>query len=189
MRRKILVITFFTTMAFWLGCAGPGPGEDSNYKELEEDNPKFQTEPNRPGSMKPPEAATDAQAAAPAPATQTYEAVPITTGLADTMPAPDSLDRSYWERITIAPYSGKTTHPPSYYKEYGLSAKHEKEPTLDDQTEAELNATLDGARAGGWNATNSANLFIDSLGWGFDTVALPVRAVMAPPWTKTTTPR
>lgn len=190
MRRKILTITFLMTLVFWLGCAGSGG--DSNYKVLEEDQPQFETEPDRTGAMAEP-APMPAEATEVA-ATPETDAVPVLADasvelIATTEPAPDSLDRSYWDRIRVEPYSGKTTHYQSYYKQYGLSHQPKYETMIDDRTEHDLNAALDGAKAGGWNGTNAANaVFIDPAGFAFDTLSISIRGIFSPPWSQTTTP-
>lgn len=191
MRRKILTITFLTTLVFWLGCAGTG--EEKNYKVLEEDQPMFDTDPDRTGSMAEPQtepAVVEIQAvdagAGETVAVVEEQALAEETTLAAAEPHP--LDRSFWDRIPVHPVSGVTHHRTVYYNRYDLTDEKAPAPAIDDQTEAELNAALDGAFDKSWNGTNAANFLIEPAGFGIDTLALPIRAIFTPPWAMTTTP-
>ncbi len=173
MNRKTLWIVFWMTIVYWLGgafgCAGPG--EEQNYKVLEEDQPKFQTEPD-PASSSHQAAPPAAQAAAEhqpdstvptAPPGRTdypSEPTPPSVGLPPALtPSVIPLDRSYWRRQVVGPADGITHHNPIYFSDLPLDPEH---LPADQQAELEtrLRSVLEGAKAGNWNPTNAAGLVL-----------------------------
>ncbi|MCX5658957.1 MAG: hypothetical protein NTW19_04455 [Planctomycetota bacterium] len=141
MRQRILWITFFTTMTFWLGCAGQGGGE-KNYKVLEEDQQRFSPEPpNRgPESRGPWNLLQSAQA-------QPYNRYPVTpqskkpptTAPAPTTPAAPAASATPPVNATQPSSRARSTPPPSAqaqtYHRYPYTPQTPKPPATEPDPE------------------------------------------------------
>jgi len=187
---KILWLTLFVTLAYWLGSiAGcSAPGENQNFKILEEDTPLFDTspDPDRPGAASTPapqeprtaEAATTdelpvtvevAQAEAPAPEVRKPD---VPTTVSETEPSVTSLDRSHWARIATGPDSAQFSAQPHYFED--LPLEEIRSQGTDPQP-------LDCADAAGWDRANLYSTLAQPVKFGVDLVMLPVRLCTDPP--------
>ena len=187
MTRKIAFLSLLVTLAYWLGgavgCATPG--DDQNYRELDEDRPMFETDdPTQPGAeavpdeeVLPTEALDAAMAELPAP-------------VSDTEPSLRGLDRSHWPIVRIGPGDGTVRHGPHYLRDCpGMVPAHPLGEGWDEATtEQRLLAAMAGEENGGWCLINLVNAGGQPLAFAAEMVLLPAKAVMAPPWSKQTKP-
>ena len=182
MRRKILWITFGTTMAFWFGCAGSGG--DQNYKVLDEDRPMLQPERSTGGpgmSQAPP---PSAPALAEPSATTTVQVPAV---IATLEPSLNGLDRSAWPTVTVQPERGQVSHYPVYFANRYATGERRLIERVDDP-DAQLEAALSGAKAGNLDIANLTNAGLDPLVFARDLILLPYHAVLTPPWSTVMTP-
>lgn len=187
---KIIWLTAFVTLAYWLGSiAGcSAPGENQNFRILEEDTPMFDTspDPERPGAAEAP-APKDQQAAGAATTDElsvTVEAAPVVTAapkaettdvtetVAETEPSVTGLDRSHWARIATGPDIAQIAAQPYYFEDWPLEEIRNK------GTEAQ---PLDCPDAVGWDMTNLYSTFAQPVKFSLDLVMLPVRICTDPP--------
>ena len=187
---KILWLTAFVTLAYWLGsitgCSAPG--ENQNFKILEEDTPLFDTspDPDRPGAAEAPapeerqtaEAATTdelpvtVEAAPVAAAVPEADATDVTEAVLETEPSITSLDRSQWARIATGPDIAQIAAQPHYFEDWPL------EEIRSQQAEPQ---PLDYPDAAGWDSANLYSTFAQPVKFGLDLVMLPVRICTDPP--------
>lgn len=98
------------------------------------------------------------------------------------------LDRSHWSVISVSPDDGRTVHGPVYYQPWTAQGSLSDLDAQPD-TESKLNEALDGTKPGNLlSPLNAAELGVQPLGFGADTVLLPLRLIMRPVWTDVTTP-
>ena len=210
MLEKVVWISFWVTLAYWLGgalgCAGSG-GQDQNYRVLEDDRELFDTEPHEdvdpgPASALEPPAVRDPvepqgphQAPPNAPLAARYallvgetEAPAVATVSASgSGPSLLGVDRSHWEKTTIGPAIGDTEHLPTYFQDRGLWEPQPNPTTVMNDPDADpdtwLNAALDNPKAGSWSGSNAGGLVVQPVKFSFDVVTLPIRMLFKPPWT------
>jgi hypothetical protein len=208
MRRKILWITFGTTMAFWFGCAGGrGGGDDQNYKVLEEDRPMLQPERGTGGNGGPgisffpaewrfgtlatalaQETGATGEEAEPTEMTTSTTQPAVLAPVGDTEPSVVSLDRSNWPTIRVRPEDGRTWHGPVYFEDRPIGSDRRNIDRSQDPDQ-QLQAALSGAdRSQFYTRENLKHTFIQPLEFAKDLVLLPYRMVMQPPWELTHTP-
>lgn len=149
MPQRIVYLAVMFTLAYWLGnvvgCSS-NQIENDNYKLLEEDRPMFETKPNM----------SDPGAAAPA--------------INDTTASLQGLDRSQWDRISIAPEQGTTPASPNYFNDYPIYNRRV------ESTEPLANVTN-----AGWDKTNTLDVLAQPIKFSLDIAALPIRLVTDPP--------
>ena len=168
MSGKVVWIAFWMTMTYWIGgfwgCAAPG--DDQNYKILEEDEVQFQTEPSNLQSRQdiaqqlgltlvvadetasekvttadevPTTADHPEPGASEHPTAEPSEEVPAPTNrpiAPELRPSLAGLDRSHWAQMIIGPSSGTTYHHPIYFTDIDL-IKTPSEVQADDRIDDE----------------------------------------------------
>jgi len=190
MRHKILWITFWTILAYWLGngfgCAAGG--QEENYKILNDEpvpartEDKFSTGPQTMmlGTLV---IAANEDQAQPAEQSAAAGGVQLATGESSLQ----GLDRSHWPKIVTGPADGRTVHGQIYWRDVQIGPS----PTamsVEQDPEAQLAATLEGADAHHLSRQNVATLFVQPLKFCVDSILLPIRVFTHPPTKKITTP-
>ncbi len=128
--------------------------------------------------------------AAPAtnPTTTPYSPTPALAPSTPEQRSVHGLDRSHWPVITVSPDDGRTVHGPVYYQPWTAQGSMSDLDAQPD-TESKLNEALDGTKPGNLlSPLNAAELGVQPLGFGADTILLPLRLIMRPVWTDVTTP-
>jgi hypothetical protein len=212
MRHKVKWLVFWVSMVLWFGniwgCTAPG--EEQNYKSTAPERPnRFErydsqrtapaegqpagtvyvaeeVQPAAPPDTKP----ADVKAADPVPT----NAAPAGTKTADaadsseTEPSLRGLDRSHWPKLKPRAEVGATYHGPVYYKDYPAD-RQEPKVNFSDPLEAQLQAALSGTRDHGLiDGHHALQLLSQPVKFGLDTILLPYRMVVTPPWKLVTTP-
>ncbi len=207
-KAKFLACTAATAMLIGSGCATTG--EDQNYRVLEEDRPILYEETGEPRSQAGPfdgrvrvvayqgafaveerGEAGQPGAVAPEPKPADPYAPPQLAQFGVAVPRPNSdpsgvLRRQDWTPIVVGPAPATVEHLPTYYKDRRLGITYSDvlaQPTLAQQVEAALESG---------EATFTRNNFIglaaEPLGFAIDTILLPVRMILTPPWKLVETP-
>jgi hypothetical protein len=131
--------------------------------------------------------APSATTSAPA-ATAPYSPTPALAPSTPEQRSVHGLDRSHWPVITVTPDDGRTVHGPVYYLPWTVRGSLSDLDAQPD-TESKLNEALNGTEPGNLLCPiNATELGIQPLGFGADTVLLPVRLILQPVWTDVTTP-
>ena len=188
---KILWLTAFVTLAYWLGsitgCSAPG--DNQNFKILEEDTPMFDTspDPDRPGAaLAPaPEGQQTAEAATTDDLPVTIEAAPVVAAtepqvdtthvkeaVTETEPSVTGLDRSHWARIATGPDSAQMVAQPYYFEDL---------PLEEIRSQGAETQPLDCPDAVGWDKANLYSTFAQPVKFGLDLIMLPVHIFTDPP--------
>jgi hypothetical protein len=110
-------------------------------------------------------------------------------------PSLEGMDRSHWPRTMIAAADGTVSHYPLYYRDLRRigDLPLRPRPFLVDRNEAmgrQLHQAMRAPWGGAWfSESNAAAAAVQPLKFGFDTIAMPVRWLLAPPWSEAHTPR
>lgn len=175
MRHKVKWLFVWICLVLWLGnawgCATKG--NEQNYKASQPEHPSI-IEKEEATSV--PADGANSVADAPAPAATTV--TPLVAG----------LDRSQWPKIQVGPERGITRHYPIYYTDYPAD-RPEAQVNFNDPQETQLEAALTGNKDHGlFDCHHALQLLSQPSKFGLDTILLPLRMVIAPPWTEQTTP-
>ncbi len=180
MRHKVKWLFVWICLVLWLGnawgCATRG--NEQNYKASQPEHPSIIERED--ASAVPTDGAVHVVdvADAPAAATAAAEITPSVTG----------LDRSQWPKIQVGPERGITPHFPIYYTDYPAD-RPEAQVNFNDPQETQLEAALTGSKDHGlFDGHHALQLLSQPSKVGLDTLLLPVRMVITPPWTLQTTP-
>jgi hypothetical protein len=160
MRQKIGWLALWVTLAFWAGCTG----ENQNYKINQEQEPLFQerypTQPNEGASAEP---------------------------TSEPGPSLDGLERDHWERVAVAPVSGRVYHRPYYFSRHGhwRTWRYSEDRPTPLLAGADIEQQADRVTRGA-----DAGLDPDQIGDGLlgppkfalDLATLPYQVVRTPPW-------
>ncbi len=103
---------------------------------------------------------------------------PVVVTTPRTPPRPDRAD---WPLVVVGPADAAVRHAVTYYPSAGQRATRGELRGLHDP-EARVLAVLNGERPGNWNGDNAGALITEPVMAGVDTVLLPVRMVLTPPW-------
>ena len=197
MRQRVTWLTFWITMTYWLGSAF-GCASSSSVQHPETATQTLsapQVIEVVQADAQPSEAAPDA---APAAANQD-DVVSTRVGRYDvntkatvrdeyglTSVATPSLrgnDRSHWSEVSLHGEDGRTTHFPLYFSDPRASYD---EPAAAEPMSVE--AAMQGERPQNYSGANVFDAVVAPGKFLFDIAALPVRAVLSPPWSRVTTP-
>ena len=103
---------------------------------------------------------------------------PVVVAMQRTQPRPDRAD---WPLVVVGPADAAVRHASAYYPSAAPRVPRGELQGLHDP-EARVLAVLNGERPGNWNGTNAGALVTEPVMAGVDTVLLPVRMVLTPPW-------
>jgi hypothetical protein len=156
---------------------------EKNYKLLEEDRPRFETE-HRPMGRGDGGDVLQWASIADDLEVMVETAPPPTGGRAGSVIPTTFEDRSAWNVITIAPADGRTTHWPVYFRDCPTQSQRIAPMTA----EAAFELHLAGDAAAGWSASNAADTVTQPLKFAFDLVTLPVQLILSPPLVNHTSP-
>ena len=160
------------------GCKGVEPDSDTTEATS---TPQAQTTATT-------KTTTADEAPATNPATAPYSPTPALAPSTPEQRSVHGLDRSHWPVISVSPDDGRTIHGPVYYLPWTAQGSLSDLDAQPD-TESKLNEALDGTTPGNLlSPLNAAELGVQPLGFGADTVLLPLRLIMRPVWTDVTTP-
>ena len=168
MRRRILWLLFWMTLAFWAGCtARYGPS-------AEENQPVDPVEP------------VDAPLVREV---QTLTAPGAGLGVDYATPSVTGIERKNWPRITVTHPHGETKHNPTYFEYDSVRITRDRPSPL---MPAHITTDVWGMDARVSHALRGPDfeLQLSDIGdmglapvkAGFDTVAAPVNMVVQPPW-------
>lgn len=170
------------------GCASKG--NDQNYRMLEEDQERFETEPR---SMSDATVVYGQFSAEPRSSVRTddesreqsrvFEVETNATTIQDAAPSLDGLDRSHWESAEIPPHRRTMTVQRHYFEDYTTYASRPGRPTLPLQSDEQVLATLGPAEAENLSGRNLFDMVGQPVELAFDLVLFPARLVLTPPWT------
>jgi len=170
------------------GCASKG--NDQNYRVLEEDQERFETEPN---SMSDAPVVYGQFSAEPRSTVRTddesreqsrvFEVETNATTIQDAAPSLAGLDRSQWESVEIHPHRRTMTVQRHYFEDYTTYASRPGRPTLPVQSDEQVLVTLGPAEADNLSARNLFDMVAQPVELAFDLVLFPARLVLTPPWT------
>jgi len=184
MRHKVKWLFVWICVVLWLGnifgCASRG--NEQNYKATQPEHPS-NIDRYRSHQMTQPDGTVFvADEVEPVPA------VAAPAASEETVPSLIGSDRSRWPKIQIGPDRGTTAHNPYYYTDYPADRP---EPMIDfnDPYEVQLEAALAGSKNHGlFDGHHAFQLLSQPSKFALDTILLPVRMVITPPWTTVTTP-
>lgn len=158
MRRRVMWLFFWTTMAFWVGCSTAHKSAAVDESVVDE----YRAEVLNQG--------------APTAASADDESLEVGVSLV-------GLDRSNWKTTRVSAISGKVPHRPKYFDTGSCVLVKDRPSVLAGSTiEQQAEAATGGARApcDGRDWAQTPGLIGKTL---FDIAAVPVRVVAEPPTT------
>ena len=186
MRHKVKWLFVWICLVLWLGnawgCATKG--NEQNYKASQPEHPSIIERQNSLRSLPADNQATDRTIYVAD--TPSEDAPPNSAD--DSARSTQGLDRSSWPKIQVGPERGSSKHFPIYYTDYPAD-RPEAAINFDDPYEAKLEAALAGTKDHGlFDGHHALQLISQPTKFGLDTILLPVRMVITPPWTQQTSP-
>jgi hypothetical protein len=179
MAHKVMWLTFWVTMSFWLGSAW---GCAARLQEVRAPGPAPEIDVPGVGEYQPRQLGPVAAGAVPT--GRATAAVPEGFQLA--MAPADLPRRELWPTILLGPASGATRHHPVYFHdlEWLRSNPREDSQLIADQ----MKATLGTNRTGLDTAEMAVETVIQPAKSAFDLGLLPAKMILRPPWTMERTP-
>jgi len=176
MRRKILWVTFWMTMVYWLGQASGCTA--AFWQKPSGSLAAVTTHPTNESTEAPPDHA--AVATAPARAEE-IDLDGFQEQVDAIEPSLRGMDRSHWKPIKTSAAYGTVRHRPIYLLDCAIP-EDDKPLDLDKPESQKLAAALAGAEASGWNRTNRSSALANPPKFGFDLLTLPIKFIMTPGW-------
>lgn len=178
MRRKVLWLTFWVTMTFWLGhawgCAARTRVQEGRWAGRGPAVDVPTVAENQPTSLGP-----AAEGAVP------RSGPTATAGPEGGMAAADLPRQDLWPEMVIGPASGVTRHWPVYFQDWEW---RRPEAGASSQLMAEqLTAAMEAAQADG-AADRAADAVVQAGKFALDLGTLPLKILIEPPWTREVTP-
>lgn len=183
-------MTLATALAVFMAAGCASKGNDQNYRMLDEDPERFETEPHSAAdvnvaygqfSSTPRNSAKADEEARKE--SRVYEAEVSLTTTKTAEPSLNGLDRSHWEAMQVTAHPHVLTTQPHYFEDYTTYASRPGRPTLPLQSDEQVLATLEPAEAENLSGRNLFDMVAQPVELAFDMVLFPVRLIATPPWT------
>lgn len=156
MRRRVMWLFFWTTMAFWAGCSTAHKTAHVDQDTVDEYRSEVLHETNAAATV------------------DDGDELDVGASLV-------GLDRSNWKSVSVGPISGKVPHRPKYFNTESCLLITDRPNALAGATiERQADAATSGARAqyDGRDLAQTPGLIGKTL---WDIATVPVRAVIEPP--------
>jgi len=178
------------TLAVFMAAGCASKGNDQNYRMLDEDHDRFETEPHSTADafvaygqlVDNTRRSTRISDSAREQARVFEGEAPLRT-VREADPSLNGLDRSHWEPIEVKAHPHVLAVQPHYFEDYTTYASRPGRPTVPLNAPEQSLATLEPAEAENVSARNLFDLIAQPVEMAFDLAMLPIRMIVTPPWT------